>query len=260
MTSKGYLVLAQGGYSSMAEILAESIRKTQTKISNISIITDEVIDSTLFDKVIQIPQDDLAKDNGWKIHNRVYFYDLSPYDETVILDADMLFLSDVSHWWNLFNFYDILITENVLTYRGEKVIDSPYRKTFNANNLPNCYSAFTYFKKCKKAKDFFDLLKIIISNWDDWTMRYAPEFRQKFPSIDLAMAISAKIMGIEEEIFSKFDYPTFTHMKTGCQNWKQALSHKNWSDIVSLSQSPQGIKIGGYLQQGILHYVEKDLL
>jgi hypothetical protein len=258
--TQGYLVLAQGGYAKLAEKLAVSIRETQSTVKNISIITDEVVDSSLFDKVISIPEDDLAVEKHWKIHNRVYFYDLTPYNETVILDADMLFLTDVSHWWNLFKSYDLLVTDKVKTYRDHLIKKSPYRKTFRANDLPDLYSAFTYFKKCKQSKIFFDLVKSIIKNWDEYIMRYAPEHKQGFCSIDLAFALSAKILGIENEIVSPFEFPTFTHMKTGCQGWRSVPLYENWSDIVGFYKTKTSLKIGGYPQHGILHYVEKDLL
>jgi len=73
--------------------LALSIKATQTGVTRISVITDQPAAQDLFDHVIDLPKQDLSGDAEWKIHNRAYFYDLTPYDETVILDADMLFLN-----------------------------------------------------------------------------------------------------------------------------------------------------------------------
>ena len=100
--TRGYVVMAHGGYVDMATALAESIKKTQGEVSGISIITDQPCDSKLFDHVIPVGID-ITSNTAWKIHNRAFFYDLSPYDETVILDADMLFIDDVSHWWDHFS-------------------------------------------------------------------------------------------------------------------------------------------------------------
>jgi len=256
--TRGYLVMAQGPYLKQAEALAMSIKKTQCTVNNISIITDGDADATLFDQVIEIPSIDLAKNSNWKIHNRVFFYDLSPYDETVILDADMLFLSDVSHWWDMMSKYDLLITDKVKTFRGEWVTQTPYRDMFKNNQLANTYSAFTYFKKTDMPKEFFDLLKSIVINWHAWTIRYAPNSRQDKPSIDVAMGIAVKVMGIEEQVFSKVDYPTFTHMKGGCQGWKRKTDE--WADILGVYTGNNEIKIGPYKQTGILHYVKKDFV
>jgi signal peptidase I len=259
--SKGYLVMAQSGYARNAEALAESIKISQSEVSNISIITDQTVSKELFDHIIPLPQEDLSGNNQWKIHNRVYFKDLTPYDETVILDADMLFLSDVSHWWKLFQHYDVLITNRVLTYRGEIIENSPYRKTFVENNLPDLYSAFTYFKKDSETTDqFFKLLKSIIQNWDQWTERYTPEYKQKFESIDLAMAMAVKILGIEDQIVSNIDYPCFTHMKAGCQGWNQNSLYDRWDELIGFYKNDNIVNIGAFQQTGILHYVIKDLV
>jgi hypothetical protein len=259
--SKGYLVMAQAGYVRNAEALAESIQLSQSKVSNISIITDQEVSKELFDQIIPLPREDLSSNSQWKIHNRVYFKDLTPYDETVILDADMLFLSDVSHWWELFRHYDILTTNKVLTYRGTNINSSPYRKTFVENNLLDLYSAFTYFKKNSEITDqFFKVLKSIIQNWNTWTERYTPEYRQKFESIDLAMAIAAKVLGIEDRIVSNLDYPCFTHMKVGCQDWSQNSLYDQWNELIGFYKSDNDVSVGAFRQTGILHYVIKDLV
>ena len=164
--------MAQGDYVSQAEALAKSITCTQSSTNKISVITDGNPDPTLFDHVIPLEKD-ISGNSTWKIHNRVQFYELSPYDETVILDADMLFLSDVSHWWTHMSTYELLLTNHVVNFRGGTVTQSPYRRTFTGNKLPNVYSAFAYFKKTVFVKDFFQLVENIIVNWSEWTDRYA---------------------------------------------------------------------------------------
>lgn len=256
--TKGYLVMAQGEqYARQAEHLARSIRNTQSCVSRLSVITDQTVDATLFDCVISI-EDDLAENSTWKIENRIKFYDLTPYDETVILDSDMLFLSDVSHWWKLFEKYDLLLTNQVLTYRGTEITDTFYRKTFIHNQLPNVYSAFTYFKKTDLTKTFFNLVSSIVNNWEEWTSRYTPEYKQSFKSIDVAMAVAVKILGIEDEVTSKLGYPTFTHMKGMCQGWHHGV--EKWDDVLAVYKEGSKIQLGPYIQSGILHYVKKDFV
>lgn len=232
--SKGYLIIAQGNYSGMADLLARSILSTQTVVKDVHIVTGLEGDVML---------------------NRTKVYDLSPFDETVLLDADMLFLSDVSHWWQHLAKFPLLITDKVQNYRGERITESPYRKSFNNNNLPNCYSAFTYFQKDPVSKDFFDLLEDIIRNWYEYTVRYAPNNRQDWPSIDLAMAIALKILGLDA--FTPLDYPTFTHMKSGCQGW--TTYSEDWRKHLGCYISNGQLRLGNYRQSGILHYVNKNL-
>ena len=256
--SQGYLVMAQGNYAVQAEYLAKSIRATQSKITRISVITDQPVDHSLFDHVISMPEHDLAADADWKIHNRALFYDLTPYDETVILDADMLFLTDVSYWWNNFAHYDLLLTNQVQTYRGDWVVHSPYRRTFLQNQLPNVYSAFVYFKRSTRAQEFFDLIKSIITNWDTWTNIHAAKSRQEWPSMDVAMAMAVKILDCEHEVTSDRNYPTFTHMKSGCQAWR--TYSEDWRVHLDTYICDQQLRLGNYAQSGILHYVLKDFV
>lgn len=254
--TQGYLVMAQGKeYATQAEHLARSIKKTQSCVSSLSVITDQEVDATLFDVVIKI-ENDLAATSKWKVENRVNFYDSTPYDETVILDADMLFLSDVSHWWKLFAKYDLLLTSKVMTYRQEVITNSFYRKTFRANKLPDVYSAFTYFKKSETSDTFFKLVKNIVLNWKEWIQVYTPDHPQKFVSIDLAMAIAVDIMDIEDRVTTILSYPTFTHMKGRCQGWKTQTDE--WDNVLGIYNTVDKIRFGPYEQSGILHYVKKD--
>jgi hypothetical protein len=232
--SKGYVIFAQGNYLPIAELLAKSIRATQSTVKDVHIIT--------------------ATDGNVML-NRTQIYNLSPFDETVMLDADMIFLEDVSHWWEHLAKFPLVITNKVRTYQNEPVVYSPYRKTFVANNLSNCYCAFTYFKKDPQAEVFFKLLSHIINNWREWVDRYAPEYKQVWPSIDVAMGIAIKILGIDP--FSPLDYPTFTHMKSGCQGWPEYS--ERWRDHLGCYISNGQLKLGSYTQTGILHYVDKEL-
>ncbi len=257
--SKGYLIMAQGlQYLKMATALAKSIKQSQCVVNSVAVITDqEDAASEYFDHVIKL-ETDLSGDAEWKIHNRCQFYDLTPFDETVILDADMIFIDDVSHWWSYFSRYNFLVTNKVRTYRDEAVTFSPYRKTFVENSLPNVYSAFTYFKKSELAETIFNLTKSIITNWDDYIDRFAPESKQEFPSLDLALAVAIDILDVEDEITSHTDFPTFTHMKSGCQGWKNYS--EDWKVHLGIYQSSNGLRLGNHLQSGILHYVDKEFL
>lgn len=223
--SKGYIIFAYGEkFIRMADFLKRNIKSTQ-EINNVTIVN---CDSNI-------------------MLERTRAYELSPYDETVMLDADMIFLDNIDHWWNHFDKFPLLITDKVKTFRGEWVTDTPFRITFTSNKLPNCYSAFTYFKRDTVTAEFFKLLREIVLDWDRWSWTYTPVNRQTFPSIDIAMGIAVAHMNITP--FTPLDYPTFTHMKPA--NWREKLH----SDI----QSGQ-IKIGNYIQTGILHYVDKDVV
>lgn len=269
MASKGYLILAQNNstddYLSMAYALALSIKLSQTEVTSVSLLTD-VPDAVrhhhrdLFDHIIQIPWFDDAYNSNWKIENRWKIYHVTPYDQTVLLDADMIFLTDISHWWRyLENNHDLFITDTVFTYRNEKITDTYYRKVFEGNNLPNTYSAFTYFKKSELAEEFWKTVEIIAKNWQVFYNKFLPNSKPKHLSMDVVFALAVKILGIEDHIISRFDYPTFVHMKSKVQNWQS--SSDDWMNHVSTYFSaPNILKVGNVQQSGIFHYTEKKFL
>ena len=269
MSTKGYVILAQNNNSSdyvrMAYVLALSIKISQKEITSVSLVTD-IVDAvpehykSVFDYVIEIPWYDDALDSEWKIENRWKIYHVTPYDETVLLDADMLFLTNIDNRWNfLNNNYDLFITSDVLTYRNEIVTNSYYRRAFVDNNLPNTYSAFAYFKKSKLAEEFWTLVEIIAKNWQFFYDRYLPNSKPRHLSIDIVFALAVKILDIEDQVTTTFDYPTFVHMKSRVQNWITVTD--NWMDYGGIYLNRQGsLKISNYRQTGIFHYTEKKFL
>jgi len=264
--SKGIIVLAQNNsidnYVDQACLLAMSL-KVHNSIP-ISLVTDNTVPEKyrhLFDQIIPIPFGDKAKDSDWKIENRWKLYYCSPYKETIVMDTDMLILQNIDLWWNFLSNYEMFFTSNVLTYRGTRANTSYYRKTFINNNLPNLFSGFHYFKKCEFAQNFYHWLELVLNNWETFYEQHlVADNRPKHSSIDVCAAITARILDCENVITNKaVQFPSFTHMKAHCQGW--SAPQTNWQDQINTYISKNGsIKIGNFMQSGILHYTEKDFL
>ena len=183
--TRGYLVIAQNNetndYLTQAYALALNLKLTQV-ISNLSVCVDKSTKKLIkekhknvFDHIIDIPGSDDAKDSKWKINNKWKYYQMSPYDETVILDTDMMFPFDISYWWDILSNKDVWTTVFVKNYREEIIKDDRYhRKAFIDNNLPNIYTAFFYFKKSELAEELFTMIKIIFNNWEKFYQKYIP--------------------------------------------------------------------------------------
>ena len=264
--SNGILVLAQNSekvnYVDQACALALSIKKSNPT-TPISIITDDIIEEyavNLFDKIIPIPWGDLANKSNWKIENRWKIYHCSPYNETIVLDTDMIVLEDISYWWNSLKKFDVYFTTNVKTYRNTKITSEFYRKTFTANNLPNFYSGLHYFKKNNFAHQFYTYLEIVMCNWKQFYNIFLPLEQPQHVSVDVCAAIVAVLLDCVDNISDpRAIVPYFTHMKAHAQDWESPTSQ--WQDKVSAYVSLDGtIKIGNHLQSGILHYTEKNFL
>ena len=117
--TKGYLILAQNSdvnYIRQAYALALSIKKFQPTFNNVSLVTNDSVPNEYlpaFDNVLEIPFGDHAKDSNWKVENRWKLYHATPYDETIVLDADMLFLENMESLWNYVKDKNLFFTSTV---------------------------------------------------------------------------------------------------------------------------------------------------
>ena len=264
--TKGIVVLAQNNssdnYVEQACALAMSLRVHNN--TNISIVTNDIVPTEyqkLFDQIIPIPFNDSAENSDWKIENRWKLYYASPYDETIVMDTDMLVLQNIDTWWKFLSNYEMFFTSSVLTYRGNRADTNYYRKTFIDNNLPNLFSGFHYFKKCEFAQKFYSWLELVANNWEAfYEIHLLAASRPKHMSIDVCAAIVTCILKCETTITNKYaKFPSFTHMKAHCQGWKDVQT--SWQDQVGVYISTNtSLKIGNYVQSGILHYTEDNFL
>ena len=255
--SKGFLLFAQNSnhnYVDQACLLAMSIHNT-TPNSNVSIVTNDKVPEQykqFFDKIIPI-KNDLAKHSSWKIENRVTAYDVTPYEETVVFDTDMLMLDDFSIKWEFLNNYELYYCTNAKTFKNQSVTSRYYRVTFDSNYLPDFYNAIYYFKKTNKTKEFFETLKLVMLNWEKIKLWK----KQQWASMDVSTAIASEMLDITESITSNHDIVSFVHMKPICQGWKNY--NKPWTEITShyLTDSLD-LYVGGYKQNNMFHYTEKE--
>ncbi len=267
--TRGYLILAQNSgnddYVRMAYALALSIKNTQSTVRAVALATDLEVPEEYkqaFDNIVNIPWYDEARTSAWKIDNKWKYYYMTPFDETVILDADMIFTDDISYWWDIMSEKDIWITDKPRTFRGDIITSTKYRATFESNNLPNVYTAFMYFKKTQLAGELFYFLDTIFKNWEKFFYEYLDETRPKFLSGDVAYALAIKIMGIENECFgNNINMPSFVHMKSFVQNIDEKYLSENWTENLPTYFSTDGkIKIGNYEQHLPFHYQIKTWL
>jgi len=262
--TKGIVLIAQNSeynYVEQACALAMSIRATND--TKVCLLTNDTVPSRyvdLFDVIKEIPWEDDSANMEWKVANRWKLYHASPYDETIVMDTDMLVLQNLDSWWKFLSNYEVFYTSKVYTYRGDEVNDTYYRKTYIANNLPNVYAGFHYFKKCDFAKEFYTMLELVMNNWQLFYGKYASKEYQNWLSVDTSTAIVTKILDCEDRITNKkVSFPSFTHMKPRIQGWYNPS--ETWRSRVGayLTDDLQ-LKIGNHQQQGIFHYTEKEFL
>jgi hypothetical protein len=272
MSSKGYIVIAQNSgsvdYLQQAYALALNLKLTQSTISNLTVCVDEETKKQItqkhkdiFDHIIEIPWEDNARGQEWKIHNKWKYYYMTPYDETVILDTDMIFPKDISFWWDHLSERDIWACTNVLTYRNELIDDNYYRIHLKRNKMPNVYTAFFYFKKCDLSTEFFKMVQIIFDNWERFYFKYMSEGKPDWVSADVVYSLAMKILGIESLCTMDHikELPTFIHMKSYVQNIPTSSIDEDWTkSIPTYYKNHTDFKVGNFQILYPFHYVTKD--
>lgn len=259
----GYLIFVSThdtvNYLKLAYALALSIKNTQREgFDQVALVIDDpsALDGFksvwVFDHIIPWDQEIFWDGRSW-------MDELTPFENTVCLDADMLFTRDYSHWAEYFiENSELYIANKSYTYRGELVVDDYYRRAFTKNNLPNLYSFYTFFKrKSELAKEFFTLGRYILKNPKEFSNSFLTEHKPKVIGTDEAFALASKILDITDQIAYPLDFPKVVHMKPMVQNWPYPADV--WSDHVGFYLNRKGqLKIGNYEQTNIVHYVEKD--
>lgn len=265
--SKGFLIFAENNkscnYVEQAYALALSIKNTQSAVSSVSIVTTDCVPKTqqaVFDNIISVPWIEDHEESTYKAEHRWKLFHVTPYDETIVLDADMLFLDDVSDWWQYCQRHDLRFCSKIKNYKRELISqDTVHRRAFIDNQLTNPYFALHYFKKSDRSLDFYKALEFIANNWEWCYTKFAPTSYQNWLSMDLASAIAVEMTGFHDIVIDKTCPLEFVHMKPGIQDW--SAPSNRWQDAVPYVLNSQGKLIVGNIQQSrLFHYVEKDFM
>jgi hypothetical protein len=261
----GYLIVVAKNesvdYLKLAYALALSIKNTQKPgYDKVALIIDDksmlenIKSPWVFDQVIEWNQETFWDGRSWMDK-------LTPWEYTVCLDADMLFLRDYSHWIDYFlENCELYIPNRSFTYRGELITSDFYRRCFTRNDLPNLYSMWTWFRRDSiLTEEFFNLGRYILKNPKEFSNLFLTDFKPKVIGTDEAFALASKILDIQDEISYDLEFPRIVHMKGEIQNWPWPAD-KFTNHVGFYLNRDARLKIGNYQQYDIVHYVEKDLI
>ena len=234
LAERGYLIPAIGDtYVSCAERLADSLRQFHPD-ANITILT----------------QDMLPFGNQGGYANDWQCFAASPYRQTIKLEADMICAGPVDHWWTLFEQRDVVISQGARTFYDEPARSRYYRKIFDANNLPDVYNAVTYWRLSVTARGFFDLVRQIFEQWNEY--KTLLKFPDELPTTDVVYAVAAVIMGVENVTLPPGLGPTIVHMK----RYINPIQTDNWTRELVWENDP--LRINTVAQWGLVHYHVKE--
>ena len=166
---------------------------------------------TIFDKVITTPYDATAqrkrffdgtiasKSLVWRNLNRVTCFELTPYDETLVLDCDYIVNSNIlSNVWG--SPHDLMIHRggyDLAQWRDVSSFDY-----INQYSVPFYWATAFYFKKNKTMLAFFRLIEQIKDNWEYYKCLHTID-SQMFRN-DYAFSIAINMMnGGLDDTFAK---------------------------------------------------------
>ena len=250
--NRGIVILAQNtsktNYVKCAETLAKSIRKVMPNTS-LSLITDNTDNSQYFDQVIALPYGDLQTDSDWKLANDWQVYEASPYEYTLKLEADLYVPKSIDYWWDVLKQQDVVISTTIRNYKQEISDVRCYRKFIDFNKLPDCYNAITYFKKSKTAEEFFNLVKNIFENWEEYKKVIQCK-KDEQATTDWVYALASHIMGPEKTTMPIFKDMSMIHMK----QMINGLLTEDWTQEMVYEILPDCLRVNTVVQQYPFHY------
>jgi len=207
--NKGVLVIARNNnnidYVKQAVYLAKKVKKHLDLPT--SIITDNIeylnkaFDPEVFDHIISIGYESktntrsfydgglASKTDNFKNSSRSSVYDLTPYDETLLLDSDFVVNN------NLFlNCFDS--DQDLLLYKDSYDLSANRNtKEFEFISDSGCdfyWATCVFFRKTETNKMFFDLIKHIQEEWNHYRRLY--QIQSQLFRNDFAFSIAIHIL------------------------------------------------------------------
>lgn len=243
MEPRGYLIPAQGEqYHQCARALAKSIKYFMPN-ALVAVVGD--CKDPIFDYEIEFNDPQPGMRNDWQI------YRLTPFHETIRLEADMILNGSIEHWWTQCQKRDIVVSTGTRNFYNNKTSVRKYRKHLDKNRLSDVYNAVTYWRKSKLALDFSRTVKMLFDHWDE-VKQTIVGWNNPEPDTDTVYAIALRIMG--EQQFTLPDSPQFVHMK-GAINYCRG---EDWTKELVWELTSQGLRINTIQQTCPTHYYIKS--
>lgn len=245
-------------YLQLAYLQCLNVKATQ-KNSRYAVIVDSATKEKInehhrrtFDYIIDLPVDYNDPSNTRKFANEWQVFRLTPFKETVKLEADLLFTRSIDHWWTAFRLRNVCLSTGAKNFQLLPSDVRRYREMFDANQLPDVYNGLMYFRYSQEASDFFKIASGLFKHWEE----VVKEFKQCIDnaSTDVVYAITAKILGEESVTMPSMDFINFVHMKSGFNGWSDSQS---WLDTVINERDGDVIRINNLNQYDPVHYYDK---
>lgn len=182
--TKGALLFAQNNqsvdYVAMAEFCASRIKHYLDIPVSLVTSTNQFVSKDAFDNIIRIEDTpyyekvyhdgvDVRKKLAWKNTARDQCFDLTPYDETLVLDTDYILSSDTLSlsWQQNSDFLIYKSASDLATWRDDTEFEY-----INEYSIPFYWATVFWFRKTETTESFFRLVAHIRENWSYFTKIY----------------------------------------------------------------------------------------
>ncbi len=191
--SKGVVLFAFNteavDYVAIAEQSARLVHRTLNL--PVTLITDKEIASNHIDQIVIVDNDlanvrkGYANLTPWRNGNRYQAYELSPYNETLLIDSDYLMLDQ-----SMLKLFDL--TQDYQIMGSNKFLKAVTPTLMSATSIPQVWATAIVFKRTLKSQQLFALVGRIQRNYDYYRQLYnidSTNFRN-----DYAFAIANNII------------------------------------------------------------------
>lgn len=198
--SKGVLIMALGheNYYHMAAVLAASIKVNDPGLP-VCLLTTRAINpahADLFDVIKTMPEKAITRNGKLEyIKGKLFMYDLSPFKETIFLDADQVLIAGkkLSTLFTELADVDLTFSNTGLAEVSIWADIAEVKKLYGSKPYWNYHSELVYFKKTAKVKAYFDAAKKV---YQDDKIKSAERFSAATMADELAFQVAAMVTGM----------------------------------------------------------------
>jgi hypothetical protein len=125
----------------------------------------------------------------WYNTTRTHTYNLTPFDETLLIDSDYLVMDkNLNVVWG--SAHDVMISKEAISLSHHPMRNS--EKWLDDTGIKMCWATCLYFKKSKTAETLFDLVNHIKANYEYYAMVYG--FDIQLYRNDFAFSVAVHMM------------------------------------------------------------------
>lgn len=170
-------------------------------IEYIRSLYDDNIINFAFDKIVEVDNSRFRKQAvlkrfkdtryevkklPWINQDRITAYDLSPYEETILMDADYFVLNNaLDGVWGSVN--SMMMNKDAFHLDMQPLPMEEQR--LHWSSIPMYWATVVYFKKDDFSRAFFDLVSFVKDNWEYFSQVY--NFRSGVYRNDYAFSVAA---------------------------------------------------------------------